>query len=38
MTRGLDFNPEPFTEAGRVYDETGKYSTFREGSKLYDEF
>jgi len=38
MTKGLDFVSAPFTEAGRIYDETGKYSTFREGSKLYDEF
>ena len=38
MTRGLDFDPLPFTQAGRIYEETGKYSTFLEGSKLYNEF
>jgi flagellar biosynthesis GTPase FlhF len=38
MTKGLDFDPKLFTEAGRIYDETGKYCTFRIGSKLYDDF
>jgi hypothetical protein len=38
MTRGLDFDPKPFCEAGKIYDETGSYSTFGIGSKLYDDF
>lgn len=27
MTLGLDFDPEPFMETGKVYTETGAYTT-----------
>lgn len=36
--RGLDFNPEPFSEAARVYENTGYYTTYVKGFKLYDDF
>ena len=37
-TRGLDFNPEWFTETRRVYELTGQYCTHLFGSKKFREF
>ena len=37
-TRGLDFNPEWFTETRKVYEQTGKYCTHLFGSKKFREF
>ena len=37
-TRGLDFNPEWFTETRRVYEQTGQYCTHLFGSKKFREF
>ena len=37
-TKGLDFNPDWFTQAARTKTETGKYTTFHFGTKLYREF
>ena len=36
MTKGLDFDPLPFSEAGRIYEETGHYCTYRTGKLAYD--
>lgn len=36
--RGLDFNPEWFTEARDTFEKTGKYCSFAIGSKLYRDF
>ena len=36
MTKGLDFDPLPFTEAGRIYEETGHYCTYQKGKLAYD--
>lgn len=33
MEKGLDFDPEPFREMARIYEEKGKYTEFPEGSK-----
>ena len=33
MEKGLDFDPEPFREMAKVYESTGKYTEFPEGSK-----
>lgn len=38
MTAGLDFDPEPFTEAARTYERVGKYTDFPEGTKPYREY
>ena len=38
MTQGLDFDPEPFTEAARTYERTGKYTEFPEGTKPYRDY
>lgn len=38
MTKGLDFDPEPFMAVGKVYTETGHYCSYRRGSKLYADF
>jgi hypothetical protein len=38
MTQGLDFDPDPFTETGRTFLETGNYTTYIYGSKLYADF
>lgn len=38
MTQGLDFDPEPFTEAARTYERVGKYTDFPEGTKPYREY
>lgn len=37
-TEGLAFNPEWFTQAARTKTETGKYTNFHFGTKLYREF
>lgn len=36
MTKGLDFDPKPFNETGRIYEETGHYCTYRTGKLAYD--
>lgn len=36
MTKGLDFDPTPFTEAGRIYEETGHYCTYQKGKLAFD--
>lgn len=36
--KGLDFDPAPFTEMARLYDETGRYTNYPEGSKPYADF
>lgn len=37
-TKGLDFNPEWFTEAARTYEETGCYTEYPQGSKPYSDY
>ncbi len=37
-TRGLDFNPDWFTEARDTYNRTGHYTQFRNGSKAFRDF
>lgn len=37
-TKGLDFNPDWFTETSRIYDETGQYTEYPKGSKPYADF
>lgn len=37
-TKGLDFDPTPFQETGKVYESTGKYTTYVPGYKLYNDF
>lgn len=37
-TEGLDFDPTPFQETGRIYEQTGKYTTYVPGYKLYKDF
>ena len=37
-TKGLDFNPDWFTETRKVFEKTGKYCPYLMGSKRYDEF
>ena len=37
-TKGLNFDPAPFTEMARLYDQTGKYTQYPEGSKPYADF
>lgn len=37
-TKGLDFNPEWFTEAARTYTETGSYTQYPPGSKAYADY
>lgn len=37
-TKGLDFNPDWFTEAARTYTETGKYTEYPAGSKPYADY
>ena len=36
MTKGLDFDPLVFNEAGRIYEETGSYCTYKKGKLAYD--
>jgi hypothetical protein len=33
MEKGLDFDPEPFREMAKIFEDTGKYTNFPEGSK-----
>lgn len=35
---GLDFDPTPFSETGRIYDSTGMYTQYPAGSKMYNDF
>ena len=35
---GLDFDPAPFCETGRIYTETGSYTEYPKGSKPYADF
>ena len=35
---GLDFDPAPFMETATVYNETGRYTQYPPGSKLYNDF
>lgn len=37
-TEGLDFDPEPFREAGQLFEKTGKYTAYQKGSKPYVDF
>lgn len=37
-TKGLDFNPEWFTEARETFKRTGHYSQFRPNTKAYADF
>ena len=37
-TKGLDFDPEWFTEAARTYENTGKYTEYPQGSKPYADY
>lgn len=37
-TRGLDFNPEWFTETREIYRKTGHYCPYLKDSKRYNEF
>lgn len=37
-TQGLDFDPDWFTETRKVFEQTGKYCPYLQGSKRYDEF
>lgn len=36
--KGLDFNPEWFTEAARTYEETGNYTEYPAGTKMYADY
>ena len=38
MTQGLDFDPTPFISTRQVFSETGNYTTYVFGSKLYADF
>ena len=37
-TQGLDFDPTPFTEAGRLFIERGHYTEYPRNSKPYRDF
>lgn len=37
-TEGLDFDPAPFSETGRIFNETGHYTEYPKGSKPYADF
>ena len=37
LEKGLDFDPAPFTEMARIYNETGSYTKFPKGSKQHKE-
>lgn len=37
-TQGLDFDPIPFQLTGNIYENTGSYTTYLPGSKLYSDF
>lgn len=38
MTQGLDFDPTPFQEVGRIYDTTGAYTEYPPKTKPYNDF
>ena len=38
MTQGLDFDPKPFQEVGRIYDTTGAYTEYPPKTKPYNDF
>ena len=38
MTEGLDFDPEPFREAAKIYEETGHYTEYPQGCKPYADY
>ena len=38
MTQGLDFDPTPFQEVGRIYDTTGAYTEYPQKTKPYNDF
>jgi hypothetical protein len=33
MEKGLDFDPTPFCEMANIYNSTGRYTNFPEGTK-----
>ena len=37
-THGLDFDPTPFTEAGRLFMERGHYTEYPKNSKPYRDY
>ena len=37
MEKGLDFDPAPFCEMANVYDSTGRYTNFPEGTKPWHD-
>lgn len=37
-TQGLDFDPTPFTEAGRLFTERGHYTEYPKNSKPYRDY
>lgn len=37
-TQGLDFDPLPFMDTGRIYTETGKYTEYPQKTKPYNDF
>ena len=38
MEEGLDFDPAPFQEMATIYNNTGKYTEYPQGSKMYNDF
>lgn len=38
MTQGLDFDPKPFMETGRIFTETGSYTEYPAKTKPYSDF
>ncbi len=38
MEKGLDFDPEPFREMAKIFDENGRYTEYPEGSKPWKTF
>lgn len=38
MTQGLDFDPKPFQEIGKIYDTTGAYTEYPQKTKPYNDF
>lgn len=38
MQKGLDFDPAPFRETAAIYERTGKFTEFPEGSKKHRDF
>ena len=37
-TRGLDFDPNPFSEMAQLFEKSGYYTTYLPKSKLYNDF